>query len=134
MYIVFGEVLKQSRPNFHQSGLSFEAFKENPSLCIVTQLQEYLKCTAEIRGEHTKLFLSYQKPHLPICKSTISRWIKTVLEKAGIDMNMFTPHSTRAASMSAAYRANVPIATIMKTAGWSNVSTFSKFYQKALLE
>ena len=63
-------------------------------------------------------------------KDTLSRWIKTLLVKAGVDMSIFTPHSTRAASATAALRNLVPLKTILKTAGWSNSCTFAKFYNK----
>ena len=46
---------------------------------------------------------------------------------AGIDMSLFSPHSTRAAATSAAARMNVSIST---TAGWTGDSTFKKFYHK----
>ena len=51
---------------------------------------------------------------------------------AGIDTSTFGVHSTRAASTSAAKAHNVSITTIMKSAGWSSKSTFSKFYKKAI--
>ena len=47
---------------------------------------------------------------------------------AGIDMSLFSPHSTRAAATSAAERMNVSISTILRTAGWTGDSTFRKFY------
>ena len=40
------------------------------------------------------------------------------LKLAGIDLSLFTPHSTRSASTSAVV-SKVPIDTIIKTAGWS---------------
>ena len=48
---------------------------------------------------------------------------------AGIDLNLFTPHSTRSASTSATVN-KVPIDTIIKTAGWSNDCTLRKFYKR----
>ena len=35
-----------------------------------------------------------------VSKPTIARWVKTTLQNVGIDVAMFTPHSTRAASTS----------------------------------
>nr|CAI5835115.1 unnamed protein product [Callosobruchus analis]CAI5842550.1 unnamed protein product [Callosobruchus analis]CAI5860122.1 unnamed protein product [Callosobruchus analis]CAI5865233.1 unnamed protein product [Callosobruchus analis] len=40
----------------------------------------------------------------PASKQTLSRWIKATLSEAGIDTKVFTPHSTRHASTSAACR------------------------------
>ena len=62
--------------------------------------------------------------------ATIGRWIKTVLIYSGIDTRLFTPHSTRGASSSKASLANVPLDTILKTAGWSRSDTFTKYYKK----
>ena len=42
----------------------------------------------------------------------------------------FTGYSTRAASTSAANRTNIPITKILESAGWSNATTFNKFYNK----
>ena len=42
-------------------------------------------------------------------------------------MTVFTPHSTRGASTSAAV-GRIPIDTILKTAGWSSDNVFRKFY------
>ena len=59
----------------------------------MSYLREYLTRTESVRNsEHTSLFLSYSKPHHPVCKSTISRWVKTVVTKAGIDTVNSTLH------------------------------------------
>ncbi|XP_069121449.1 uncharacterized protein [Argopecten irradians] len=127
----FGEVLKTTRPGHHQCEIVLGKFSEL-NLCVAETLKTYLIKTELLRDNVTqnKLFLSYQKPHTAVSKATISRWIKVVLVKAGVDMTIFTPHSTRAASASAAFRANVPVQTILNTAGWSKESTFAKFYLK----
>ena len=49
-----------------------------------------------------------------------------------MDTDKFKAHSVRAASTSAAKAANVPILTIMKSAGWKLESTFRKFYNKPI--
>ncbi|GFN77514.1 recombinase cre [Plakobranchus ocellatus] len=54
----------------------------------------------------------------------------TLLSGKGIDVKIFTAHSTRAASTSGALKAGVPLTTIMSAAGWSQSSTFAKFYKK----
>ena len=68
------------------------------------------------------------KPHKEVSKATISRWIKCLLSEAGIDTDIFSAHSTRAASSSAAKASHVPINDILKTAGWSSERTFAKHY------
>ena len=69
------------------------------------------------------------KPHKPVTSDTIARWVKTVLSLAGID-GVFTAHSTRGGSASAAARAGVALSDIMEAADWSRESTFKIFYHR----
>ena len=80
-----------------------------------------------MRAGHDASWLSYCKPFKPVSRDTISRWVKNVLEKAGINTKIFGAHSTRAAATSAAKSANKSINTIMDAAGWSSESTFESF-------
>ena len=52
------------------------------------------------------------------------------MSQAGIDVQRFRPYNGRAASTSPAKLANVPIDTILNSAGWSKEFTFAKFYNK----
>ena len=61
---------------------------------------------------------------------TVRRWIRTTLAGAGIDTSKYGAQSTRSASTSAAKGNSIFIATIMKSAWWSQESTFTKFYHK----
>ncbi|GFO39548.1 reverse transcriptase/ribonuclease h/methyltransferase [Plakobranchus ocellatus] len=67
-----------------------------------------------------------------ISRDTVSRWIRTLLDLSGIDLTLFTAHSTRAASTSAAARAGLPLASILNSAGWSSECTFARFYRKEI--
>lgn len=125
-----GDLVKQTRPGTHQAELELVLFPDDEKLCVVTCLQEYEQRTKDIRGSETGLLISYSKPHKRVSKATVSRWVRTMLAKAGINMNVFTAHSTRAASTSKASRTCVPLMTIMKTAGWSRTCTFRTFYDK----
>ncbi|KAI8503709.1 hypothetical protein Bbelb_186800 [Branchiostoma belcheri] len=75
-------------------------------------------------------FFSMNEPHQVVSTSTISRWIKGVLQEAGLDTSNFTRHSTRGASVSAAARRGVSTRDIIKAVNWSTASTFEKFYKK----
>lgn len=44
----------------------------------------------------------------------------------------FTAHSTRSASTSKAILSGIPLATIVKTAGWANAKTFEKLYHRKI--
>ena len=63
---------------------------------------------------------------------TNARWLKTVLDKAGIDTNIFHAHSTRAASTSAK-TAKLSVNTIMTAAGWTNALILSEFCDKPVI-
>jgi len=130
--IRFGDLLKHSRPGHHQHEILLPAFTDDITLCIVYHIYEYLIRTEPLRGECKQLFVSYIKPHKAVSKCTISRWIKILMRKAGIDMTVFTPHSTRGASTSAMARSGIPLKTIMQTAGWTNEHTFAVFYNRPL--
>ena len=94
----------------------------------------YLEKTKDIRGLINKLFISFRRPHKEVGTQTISRWIKKVMCKSGIDVNIFSAYSTRHASTSAAKRSGVNIDQIRKTAGWSKDSeTFARFYNRHVI-
>ena len=108
--------------------MTLEKYPNEGKLCVYETLSDYLRRTENIRNDSDKVFISYLKPHKEVCKSTISRWIKTFLGIAGIDITIFSAHSTRAASSSAAKASGVPVGEILRKAGWSSEKTFSKFY------
>ena len=130
--ISVGDKLKQTRPDFHLHELEFPAYSPDKNLCPVFTVREYLSRTKTkpLRGKVTNLFISFVRPYKPVSKSTVSRWVKTTLGLAGVDLTRFKPHSIRAASISAASRISVPLGTILRTAGWSNQCTFAQYYQK----
>jgi hypothetical protein len=124
--------LKQSRPGKSNPVVEFKAYVPNRRLCVVTYIDEYIKRTKPFRSKgKTQFFLSYSKSHHPVAKSTISRWIKTMLYRAGIK-DIFTAHSTRAAATSSAWHSAIPLEDILKRAGWSSNSTFANFYKKPI--
>ncbi|ESO87632.1 hypothetical protein LOTGIDRAFT_175946 [Lottia gigantea] len=61
--IKIGELIKQSRPGFHQSELCFKGFAPDRRLCLPTVYLEYIKRTANLRGSECHLFISYIKPY-----------------------------------------------------------------------
>jgi integrase len=133
LIIRYGDLLKQSRPGHHVDEISIAAYPNDKDLCILTVYNEYICRTKELRGSEYKLFISTQKPHNSVSVDTIGRWIKTVMINAGIDMNCFSLHSTRSASTSAAAKANVSVATILRRAGWTDDNMFRKFYNKPVV-
>ena len=127
------KLLKHSSRRNYKTQLYLTQYPD-PSLCVVRTLKHYLERTSSLRRGQSQLFISFLKPHNPVSKETISRWIKRTMFEAGIDTNLFKAHSTDPASTSAAKRDNVPIDQILASAGWSSCNTFDRFYNKVIVQ
>lgn len=123
---------KQSRQGKPIEEFFFPSLPGNSNLCPVISLKAYLEKTRVVRGDETKLFVSFIKPHKAVTSSSIARWLKSTLEDAGVDTSIFGAHSTRGASVSAASKAGITTADILKAAIWSSESVFQKFYHKSV--
>lgn len=130
------DIIKTSAPGRDPTILFLPFFRENGSICPATVLSDYISITKNIRSEHTGLLLlTYRRPHKVATTQTISRWIKQVLSESGVDISVFSSHSTRHASTSAASLAGVNIETIRKTAGWTSSSnSFARFYNRTVID
>lgn len=126
------DLIKQSKPGNIGAKVTLQSYPVDDRICVLSVLKCYLKATESLRGNEKQLFISHRRPHGKITKDTLARWIRTVLEKSGVDTSVFKPHSTRAASSSAAAAQNVPINDILSTAGWASERTFQKFYKKPI--
>lgn len=125
------EIMKTSKAGAPQPQASFPFFKEKPLLCIATTLSSYINSTKEIRNGEDYLLISYKLPHKKVTSQTISKWIKRVLELAGIEG--YSAHSTRHAATSKALNKGLDTETIMKAAGWTEHSTtFARFYNRPI--
>ena len=120
---------KQSRIGHTQSAIEFQGFSSEV-LCPVKCLKAYEAATVSFRkgSDQDQLFLAISQPHGPVSSSTIARWLKTVMQLAGIDTSKFSAHSTRGASSSAAAMSGVSMHQILETADWSSAKTFKQFY------
>ena len=52
------------------------------------------------------------------------------MKSAGLDITIYSSHSTRAASTSSGKAKGLSVEEITKVAGWSNSGTFATFYHK----
>ena len=68
----------------------------------------------------------------PVESSSISRWLKDVLEEAGIDIKTFKAHSTRSASTSKASLLGLSEKEILKRGIWSGRTSWQKHYRKEI--
>ena len=125
------ELAKQSRQGKVMSSFFFPSCLEQPELCPVKTLKAYEHRTVELRGEESKLFIAIIRAVTP---STIARWLKSILETAGVDTSIFNAHSVRGASASKAANMGITTNDILKAADWSSESVFQKFYHKPIAE
>ena len=132
--ILMVEKLKHTKPGKCQNALEF-SYYEDKKICVVTCLKDYIEKTSRLRsgkGSSDKLLLCYCSPHGPASKDTVARWLKGVLKSAGLEQ--FAPHSFRGAASSAMLQGGMTLEDIMKSAGWSNATTFHRFYNRAVLK
>ena len=130
MIITPSHLSKQSRIGKPVKDFFFPAFAINSNLCPVNTMKAYIERTNSLRVSENSLFLTAVPKHHPATASTIARWIKTGLAKAGIDTNIFKAHSVHSASTSAAVDAGISISEILEAADWSSASIFEKFYHQ----
>ena len=123
-----GDLTKTPSRKSHQEELIVTACSPDRRLCVVKYLQEYVNRTKALRGSGTQLLISWGKPHWAIPRDSLRRRTKLVLQKAGIDLSAFSPHSARAAPTSKMAKF-VPLKTILKTVGWRRKCTLATYYQ-----
>ncbi|CAC5398982.1 unnamed protein product [Mytilus coruscus] len=123
------ELFKTSRPKHMSPDVKICSF-HTKEICPVYTLKHYIIKIKHFRKSN-KLFVSY-KTFKNVTTSTIARWLCDILTLAGINVSKFKAHSYRSASTSAASRAGLSLAGILKTANWSSAGTFQKFYHKEI--
>ena len=125
------DTLKTTRPGKHLAPIEIRPFAPDFCLCSVTYTKHYITKTHSLRS-NPRLLISYTKPHKPVTNSTVARWIRSTLQDAGIDVSIFSAHSSRTASTSYSANAQLPLADILKAGGWSNARTFAEHYNKPI--
>lgn len=127
------DFLKTTRKGCEQPILVLPYFENKPEICPGKVLKSYLEKSSSLRRDIQSLFISVRRPFKAVGSQTLSRWIKETLKDSGIDVNVFTAHSTRHAATSAAHNLGVSLDLIRRTAGWSGSSnTFYKFYNRTI--
>lgn len=133
--IALTDIQKTSTPSNFMSKLTLPSLKNDPEVCPVNSLLHYLEVTKDHRKHNSdlQLFLTFKRPYKPATTQSISRWLKVVMKESGINVSIFSSHSTRHASSSRAYRAGLTVDSILKAVGWSNRSlTFARYYNRPL--
>ena len=124
--------VKHSRKGKIPPPIIFYKHPEDPHLCPINTLDQYIDRTKPWRGNETQLFISFVKPHKAVSTSTIARWLKEVLVLSGINTNIFQAHSIRGASTSKVGLKGLSTQDILNRGNWSNESTWQRFYHKEI--
>ena len=134
IFVKVPDKIKTSGINRFQPLIELTTLDGHPEICVVELLKYYIEKTSNLRNEQCKnLFITVKKPFHSASSQTISKWIKNTLQEAGIDISIFTAHSTRHAATSAAFKNGVAIDVIKKAACWTNNSAvFAKHYNLPL--
>lgn len=127
--------LKTSGIGKSQPLLIFKPFPEKPELCVFSLTRYYIDITRNLHSNRCdSLFVSFRAPYRAVSSQTLGRWVRAELEAAGIDVSIFSAHSTRHASTSFAALKGVNLDEIRRTAGWSDSSdVFARFYNRPIL-
>ena len=127
--------IKTTGTNRKQPILVLPVYCKNRKICPVMALKIYLDRTKSIRNSINNLFISIKCPYKAVKEQTLSRWVMKTLKNSGIDISIFSAHSTRHASTSTAKRRGISTDAISKTVGWTESSrTFAKFYDLNIVE
>ena len=128
----FGIKGKTSAPGKVASPITFHSFPENDKVCPVKCLGDYILRTRAFRLANNThgVFLSVNKPHKPITRARLTKWVLKMLHVSGIDTNLFKAHSMRSASSSKVANLGLPLKDILENGNWSGDSTWQKFYHK----
>ena len=102
----------------------------NKALCPLRHLAEYVRRTSGIRTT-TRVFISHKAPHEAISSQRISKWVKGILQLAGV-ASAVSLRSTRSAASTYLFNHEVPLDTIMAHCKWTTGSAFySNYYNRA---
>ena len=95
------ELTKTARQGQDPKSCFHASFPDNEHLCVCKCLQEYEARTLQWRPQDpskpNKLLLSHINPHKPVSPATLARWLKELMQLAGIDTTIFKGHSVHGA-------------------------------------
>ena len=136
---------KQSRPNHVRGYVRIQRFHQDIALCPVEAANCYsnkvdtlmyilyystILQVSKLAPERTSFFVSFRKPHGSVTAKTLSRWLLTVMEAAGIDTSQWKAHATRSAA-SCFRKKTLSCAELLKVADWSSSgNVYQKFYER----
>ena len=135
VFVVFTR-LKHTKPGSPASTVTCVEW-DAPELNVAEYVLYYMRRTLKFRRKAWKyerkdvkqLFLSHRTGK-PVLRASISRWIREVMDMAGIDIASFAPHSARGASISEATRRGATASQILAQGNWKNLGTYQRYYNR----
>ena len=116
---------KTDRQNYLGHPIVIRRLPSDTSMCPVAALEDFLAVRRPLTASHDYLFCDFRPPHSKISTPAFARRLTWCLSKAGISA---PPGSTRATSVSEAFRRGVAIPEILRAGDWSGASTFFRHY------
>jgi len=142
--IAFAAARKQNRPGDRAGDFLVPPVTGNRLLCPVAAVRALLEATAEWRQrdlttadlaylpDWNGLFLGLNKPHRKLSKDSIARRFVGLMQRAGIDTDVYGAHSARGATATKLILQGATVDEAMRIGGWSSVQVFREFYNRAV--
>jgi hypothetical protein len=113
-----------------QKGPKWEALMdlEDRSLSPVFLLQRYVFLTQSQGRPGGPLFLSLTPPWKALSANSIGRITRQILQKLGVPMSVFGPHSTRGAGVKMFKKLGLSSDVVCELGQWKNTEAFAKHY------
>ena len=123
-------ILQHPSKTYKSAGLQGQTVRikrfQEKKVCPYNAICHYIQRTSRIRK--TQFLLITTMDHNPIAPATLSRWVKSVLTEAGVDVQVFKPHTTRAAAASKYAMNSRNLDETLKLGCWKGTSTFYQHY------
>ena len=120
-----------SLTNISVQNLEVVRFPQDTQICPYKALSWYLYRTKSLRHSCKWLFV-ITTDHTEAAPATVSRWIKNIMSEAGIDKNLYKPHSTQGASSSFLLSSDMPLDDVLKKGCWLTPSVFKSHYARTV--
>ena len=119
---------KGSHNNFMQV-IPVPRYPDNSKICPYTTLKDYMS-TCRNRSLCFEFWVTTTPPYGPAHPDTLRRWAKTLLKDAGIEIDLFSVHSTRGVVSTRAVEQGEPLDLVMQKCAWASSSAFYEHYYR----
>ena len=122
---------KQQRKGILQPVRIFATHNRMPNICPVNTLTEYLGRTKNLRPSSVEnVFIISRQPFTAVSAKTVSRWILTSMQKAGIDTSTYKAHSICGAAASKYKKLGFSYKDLLRKGRWRKASTIKSWYTR----